>query len=457
MNKNMQFYHALDIDPRRCIGCSHCLHTCPTEAIRIRNSRAIILENRCVDCGKCYSVCPTKAIYIKQDDFLNIRNYAHSVVLIPSIFLGQFPDDIRVSRIYAALHELGFHHVYEVDSATSLYTEAKRLYAEKHPEKDIRPLISAFCPAIVRLIQLKYPSLVDNIIPIRGPLDLSAHYIRKVLTRQGVDPSEIGLFYVTPCAAKIAAIKNPEGETKSIIDGVLNMDSLFNRVFRLIKEQGRDYQYPPLKTQRLSSDAILSTLTNGERRLCSSWRSYAIDGIKNVQNFLDRLENGSVEGIDFLELRSCDQSCAGAILACDNRFLCGERMYARANKAIAREKEGNIAHDREMEQERDYILSIAETEPIQSRSMMILDPDITTALEKLERINMLSDKLPQVDCGLCGAPSCYAHASDVVCEGCQVSDCIFVQRYREERGEMTIQEGNQRLKEIWGDDRLGNL
>ncbi|MBQ2508481.1 MAG: 4Fe-4S binding protein [Bacteroidales bacterium] len=455
MENEKQFYHALDIDPRRCTACSHCLHICPTEAIRIRNSQSVILENRCIDCGKCYSVCPTKAIYIKQDDFLDTRNYPHSVVLIPSVFLSQFPDDIRVSRIYAALNELGFRHVYEVESATSLYTEAKRHYAEQHP--DIRPLISGFCPAIVRLIQVKYPSLVENIIPIHGPLDLSARYIRKKLIDEGVNPAEIGLFYVTPCAAKIAAIKKPEGEKKSIVDGVLNMDSLFNRVYRLIKEQGHNYQYPTLETPRLSSDAILSTLTNGERRLCSSWRSYAIDGIDNVQNFLDRLENGSVEDVDFLELRSCDQSCAGAILACDDQFLCAERMYARANKAIQREKEGLTAYDHEMEGERDYILAHAGTEPLHSRSMMILDPDISVALEKLERINMLSAKLPQVDCGLCGAPSCNALATDVVCNNCQISDCIFVQRQKEEQGEMSVQEGNRRLKEIWGDNRLGNI
>lgn len=454
MKDTAKFYHALDIDARRCIGCSHCLHTCPTEAIRIRDSRAIIYENRCVDCGKCYSVCPTKAIYIKQDDFLNIRQYAHSVVLIPSIFLGQFPDDVRVSRIYAALHELGFRHVFEVESATSIYTEAKRRYAQEHPE--IRPLISAFCPAIVRLIQVKYPSLVDNLIPIRGPLDLSAHYVRKTLIERGIDNQEIGLFYVTPCASKIAAIKNPVGD-ESVVDGVLNMDSLFNRVYRLIKEQGKDYKYPQLQTQQLSSDAILSTLTNGERRLCTANRSYAIDGIKNVQNFLDKLENGSADGIDFLELRSCDQSCAGAMLACDNRFLCGERMYARAHKASQREATGIIAHDHEVENERPYLLAIAETEPLQPRSMMTLDNDITAALEKLERINMLSNKLPQIDCGLCGAPSCNAHATDVVCNGAELADCVFVQRQQELSGESSTQEGNRRIEAIWGKDRLGTI
>ena len=91
-----------------------------------------------------------------------------------------------------------------------------------------------------------------------------------------------------------------------------------------------------------------------------------------------------------------------------------------------------MSRDKEMDKYRDYLLSSVEVEQPKPRSMMILDPDISVALEKLERINMLSAKLPQVDCGLCGAPSCNALATDVVCNNCQISDCIFVQRQKEE-------------------------
>ena len=294
------FYHALEIDEGNCIGCSRCMKICPTEAIRISGGKAFIMEE-----------------------------FPHSVALLPAVFLGQFPDDIRVSRIYAALKDLGFKHVFEVESAASIYADVKHRYADQH--HDDEPLISSFCPAIVRLIQIKYPSLVGNIIPVKAPLDISAMYVLKMLTEErGVPREEIGLFYVTPCAAKIAAVKAPVGEKRSIIDGVINMDALFNKVYRKIKEQGKGYSYTALQMPQLSADAILSTLTNGERRICRAKRSYAIDGIQNVTDFLDKLENDEVEGVEFLELRACDQSCAGALLSIENRFLCGERMYARA-------------------------------------------------------------------------------------------------------------------------------
>ena len=307
------FYHALQIEEECCIGCSRCMKICPTEAIRISAGKAAIQEHRCIDCGKCYQVCPAQSISIKDDDFEMFRRYPHSVALLPAVFMGQFPDEISVSKVYATLYELGFAHVMEVESAASIYRDVKEKYAREHP--DIRPLISSFCPAIVRLIQIKYPSLAENIMPIKVPLDISAMYALQELLSRGIPREEIGLFYITPCAAKVSAVKAPVGEEKSIIDGVINMNLLFNRVYKQIKDNGKNHQYPPLTRQRMSADAILSTLTNGERRICTAKRSYSIDGIENVMDFLDKLENDEVEGVEFLELRACDQSCAGALLS----------------------------------------------------------------------------------------------------------------------------------------------
>ena len=446
------FHHALEIDEGNCVGCSRCMKVCPTEAIRISAGKASIDNDRCIDCGKCHASCPVDAIYIKQDDFKMVHEFPHSVALIPSVFLGQFPDDIRVSRIYSTIKDLGFRHVFEVESAASIYAEAKNRYARQH--EDDMPLISSFCPAIVRLIQIKYPSLVGNIMPIKAPLDISALYALKKLMEEGIPREEIGIFYVTPCAAKIAAVKAPVGEKKSIIDGVINMDALFNKVYRKIKEQGKNHQYQQLQTPRLSADAILSTLTNGERRICMAKRSYAIDGIENVIDFLDLLENDEVEGVEFLELRACDQSCAGALLSCENRFLCGERMYARARKAAERERNGEMPRDREMDQYRDYLIENSSVDAVQPRSMLVLDANRERAFLKLERINKLKQYLPGIDCGMCGAPTCEAFATDVVCKQIGLTRCVFYQKHLERLNDITRQETLAASAAVWGQDPI---
>ena len=126
------FYHALQIDESRCIGCSRCMKICPTEAIRINRGKAIIQEHRCIDCGKCYEECPVQAVAIKDDDFEDIHRYSHSVALLPAVFMGQFPDEISVSQVYATLYELGFAHVMEVESAAMIFADAKNKFAREH-------------------------------------------------------------------------------------------------------------------------------------------------------------------------------------------------------------------------------------------------------------------------------------------------------------------------------------
>ena len=55
------FQHSVSLDAQKCIGCTSCLRQCPTEAIRIRDGRAVIRTEFCIDCGRCVRVCQHKA------------------------------------------------------------------------------------------------------------------------------------------------------------------------------------------------------------------------------------------------------------------------------------------------------------------------------------------------------------------------------------------------------------
>ena len=110
-----KFYHALKIDNDRCVGCTHCMTKCPTGAIRIREGKASIRKGWCVDCGECLKACPAEAIYVEQDDFQKIFDYKARVVLVPTVFIGQFSKYTTEEEIFSALYELGFTHVFQVE------------------------------------------------------------------------------------------------------------------------------------------------------------------------------------------------------------------------------------------------------------------------------------------------------------------------------------------------------
>ena len=117
---NETFYHALKINSEVCTGCTHCMNVCPTAAIRIKYGKATINEAACTDCGMCLKTCPRQAIYVEQDDFNQIFKFSYRIILLPSVFIGQFPEDISEEQIFSELHNLGLlHGIYTAKQATA--------------------------------------------------------------------------------------------------------------------------------------------------------------------------------------------------------------------------------------------------------------------------------------------------------------------------------------------------
>ncbi len=440
--ENKGFHHAFGVEESICVGCTHCVKVCPTQAIRIRNGKAQVMNDRCIDCGECYRICPIHAFRIEEDDLSDICQYSIKVALLPAIFIGQFADIISTDQIYQAIHQLGFTYVYEVEQSVDFLINKSLQYQNSEEEK---PHISSFCPAIVRLIQIRFPSLVDNIVRLKVPHDLTAELIKNEFIKLGYKDEEIGLFYVTPCAAKIAAIKSPVGEDNSVINGVINMDSLYNKIMRMVSQEDH---IPAAETRtHLGSNAITWSLTTGESKHAKG-RSLAIDGIKNVSDFLEKIENEEIVDVDFLELRACDQSCAGGILCSANRFLSTERLQKRAEKAEQEKRQTDLTGDKKPEAnaflDSKILVGSIEARPIR------LDIELGSALKKIERIRELMCFLPGFDCAACGAPDCRALAEDIVQKKANVSDCVFMQY-----NNLLDRDHAQRIiYKIWGQEAL---
>ncbi len=441
------FHHALKVNEDICEGCMHCMKKCPTEAIRMRGGKAKLLSNCCIDCGECFEVCPHSAIYIDHDDMNDIFNYDYRIALIPAVLINQFKDDIPTSLIYQVIKELGFTHIFEIEQMSDFLIEEQRKYAVEHA--DIKPLISSFCPAIVRLIQVKFPALTEHLMLLKQPVDLAAIYWKQTLKKQGVSEDKIGLFYITPCAAKIAALKAPVGEERSEINGVINMDFIYNRVLRKIKEEHR-VDSENIEQSKFSSNASMWSATEGEKNNMPG-RALAIDGIHNVSEFLEKVENDELPDVDYLELRACDQSCAGGILLTGNRFLTIERMKKRAEKIRENEHQNIPVHFEIPTDIADYMRNNMSVQEVLPRSMMVLDENRSIAMKKMSLIHDLMKHLPGVDCGACGAPSCQALAEDIAKVDATLTNCIFLQTKMEERGSMTTEERVKTFQKIWGE------
>ena len=180
------YKHSVSLDEEKCKGCTTCLRRCPTQAIRVRDGKAIINPNLCIDCGECIRHCPYKA---KKASFDSLDALNHEKFLIalpaPSLF-GQFANLDEADYLLQGLKDLGFDDVYEVAKAAEIVTEYTRRYIRQADEK-MRPFISTACPVVVRLVSMRFPSLRSKLLPITPPIEVAG----KLAKERALPPENI--------------------------------------------------------------------------------------------------------------------------------------------------------------------------------------------------------------------------------------------------------------------------
>lgn len=171
------YWHSVILDKELCCGCTNCLDRCPTQAIRVIEGKARIINERCTDCGECIKVCPYHAKGALTDELKLLNDYTYKIALPAISLYGQFPLEYDMNRIFNAFLELGFDDVFDTALAADVVSACQKDYLQ---DADIeKPMISTYCPTIVRLIQIRYPSLIDNIIPLEAPIEVAARLARR--------------------------------------------------------------------------------------------------------------------------------------------------------------------------------------------------------------------------------------------------------------------------------------
>ena len=414
-----EFYHSVTLISSRCKGCINCIKRCPTEAIRVRNGKAYILSERCIDCGECIRVCPHHAKQAAYDSIGRLKEFRYTVALPAPALFGQFADPEPVGRVLGALRGLGFDDVFEVSAAAemiSAYTH--RLMAAGVLPK---PVISSACPAVTRLIRVRFPNLCRNVLPLLAPVELAARLARqRAVKATGLSESEIGVFFISPCPAKVTYARMPLGIPRSALDGVLAISDIYPRIAEAVKHH-RVTDLPSAS----GSDGIGWAGSGGEAAALHNDKYLAADGIENVIKVLEEVEDEKLGELEFIELNACSGGCVGGVLTVENPYVARARLQRlRKGMPPVRSQPSPGANPDAVPD------SVRWTVPLEYVPVMKLDDDVAAAMRKMQRIDTLLDELPGLDCGSCGAPSCRAFAEDVVRGMAVEGDCIFRMRER---------------------------
>lgn len=404
-----EFIHSVMLDSEKCKGCTNCIKHCPTEAIRVREGRARIIEDLCIDCGECIRVCPNRAKLAMTDTFDRLNDYRYTVALPAPSLYAQFDPEVMPHHVLGALLNLGFNDVFEV----AVGAEAVSLFLNDfldrpHP----RPMISSACPAVLRLMQVRFPGLLEHIVPVDTPMEVSARLARERAIREhDLLDEEIGVFFITPCPAKVTAVKQPFSD-RSYVDGAISMSAIYGELLGHINS-GKILPHSSLSTPR----GVGWGKTGGENHGIKGHSLLAVDGIHNVINLLEEIERGGLKDIDYIEAQACTGGCIGGPLVPQNPYVSRVRMENLLRK-LARDEHQlpSFPGDPGF-----YMLS----KTIEPRPVHKLSDDIDEAINMLEAVEKYTAELPGLDCGSCGSPSCRALAEDIVRGFAETSFCVF--------------------------------
>jgi iron only hydrogenase large subunit-like protein len=410
-----KYYHGFDVVIENCTGCTSCVRVCPTEAMRVRNGKVEIDATRCIDCGNCVSACKYDVLVPRPDPLEKIKEFTYRVAIVTSAFAGQFSENISYKEVLAAVKKLGFDLVIEESMVTGFMVRLIREYVREN--KHIRPILSSNCPAVVRLIQVRFPSLLPNLLLMESPMGILAQYYRqKISKEQGLQAHEIGIFNIIPCIAELTATHEPEGARQKLYDGAFSIKTIYNEVKQILKTGEK------LDTDFVSYDSGLSwTLSGVEADLvdCDDIRTLSVNGIENVKDVLSKVEDHYLDQYDYIVVRNCKNGCVGGVLNVENPFVAMSRI-----KKLTKQAEKVKYDDREVsEMDKNGDFSV---DPIYPRSMMKLDPDIKLALIKMKKLNEILTQLPGLNCSACGSPNCYSLAEDIVQDRATLDDCIIL-------------------------------
>ena len=403
-----KYQHSVSLNPDKCLGCTHCLRHCPTEAIRIKDKRAVINPDRCIDCGECIRVCPHQAKKSVFDKLSDIPQKKWKIALPAPSLYGQFDNLDDIDYVLRGLLDYGFDDVYEVARAAEIVSDYTRRYI-KTAEK---PVISSACPVIGRLLSLRYPLLADKLLTILPPMEIAAKYAKEEALKNHPELTydDICTVFISPCPAKVSYVKNRESGSQSYVDYVVSMSDMYFELIGIMKKESAN-----VPVSRTGIIGLSWASTGGEATAIFNEKYLAADGIENVMRVLEEIDNGTYPDLEFVELNACPGGCVGGVLAVANPFIAKARL-----RTLRRYLPVSENHAKPGENIPEELIDKSGFE----YTPATIGESMSDAMRIMIESEKLKKELPGMDCGSCGAPTGAAFAQDVARGRAQMSDCV---------------------------------
>jgi iron only hydrogenase large subunit-like protein len=407
--------HSISREEKRCVGCVACSKACPTKAIRVRDDLMAVNPALCIDCGECIRVCPYDAVRARTSSPSDLKKYQYTIAIPSTTVYSQFGREATPEHVAGALLAHGFDAVYDGTWISPMVSSAVDSYLAEC--EGPWPKISVTCPAIIRLILLRYPDLVPHLVPVHTPRELAAKMARrKFAAALGMPHDEIGIFYITPCSAMMQSIVAPVGLEESNFDGAFSIAELYGPMLHALKSGT-----PPVLDERFNPSGLAWAMSGGETAGMRNRNTLSVTGVHDVINVFDTIEAGKFQNVDFIEAYICPDGCVSGQLLIEGRYAARrtlQRIQARlkGESPVAEEKVRSLFREHFFDME----------DEIKAPAIKPMTATLQQAIRRRQEKHRLLDELPKKDCAACGAPDCTTLAEDVLAGQATLEDCVFV-------------------------------
>ncbi|MGD9056088.1 MAG: [Fe-Fe] hydrogenase large subunit C-terminal domain-containing protein [Desulfobacterales bacterium] len=411
-----------------CAGRGTCLPVCPTKAIRMKNKKAVRIVEQCIGCGECIRVCRESAVSAATEtpEVLNENHIA--IALVSPVLYAQFPG-VMPKDILLGLRQMGFQHTIDMSYFLEIFQYATEEFIRRNRESGQAPwpLISPVCPVVVRLIAFKFPSLLANVLPVLRPVALMAREVRRRIVPDYLDKGrEVVLYYINPCPTQKDPSCLSASNRSSPAEVALGINDIYPQLIKHVEEIKAADAIPFYQTRFeyetcATGNASMWGMSGGEIADMDIDQSLAVSGMEETIQYLEKIEMGLFQDIEYIEFRTCREGCLGGVLNAIDKYL----AKSAVQKMVKRFGLGRRLH-------RENILRMYEKGEFQTDK----DPSKLTTLfgarkkalsiDAMQKIEKVLQVIKGTDCTACGAPDCRTFAEDVVRGEAKLKECMYI-------------------------------
>lgn len=375
-----------------CKNCFKCVRKCPVKSIRFENDKPHIIEDQCITCGRCYLICPQSAKQVISDmDKVKAWLKAKEQVVV-SVAPSYQSVWVNFSKLKQGLMELGFHAVEETADGAHVVSEQ---YLNLIEQQEMRNIIETCCPAIVRLIETKFPSLIPQLSPVASAMVVHGRMLKQKYPNAKV-------VFLSPCIAKQREALDER--YRQDVDAVLAMSDVDEWLLDVdgFDEIADDHEniarlYP-------ISGGIIKTLPPQD-----NYKTLCVEGLERCEGALRSIVNGHLKGY-FFEMNACLGGCLG-----------GPYLYAyKENEWLAQSRINRHEHAQKVMNKGCADFTKTEYENRYVEAGKFSEMQIREVLALTGKV----EKSQQLDCGACGYETCRDKAIAVLQGKCDATLCL---------------------------------